>query len=258
MKKSTEPQRRTIDLLGINIDVLDTDGLGRRILDFADRKEKRSVMYVNADCMLLARKNEKYRRVLNNCDLVYADGVGVVYGAKLWGHKLPGRSTAADFMPDFCRTFARKGLRIFFLGADHGVAREAAARLCREIPDLQVVGTHHGYFTPDQEKEVIAAVNAAEPDIVIIGFGAPYQELWISDNRDALNAAVVWGVGGLFDFLSGRTRRGPKWLLDNGFEWLCRLMTEPKRLWRRYLIGNTKFVVYLLLRRFFRREPVNS
>ncbi len=258
MEKSVRLNRQTINLLGVNIDILDTEALGRKIIDFAGLDGKRSVMYVNADCMLIARRNENYRRILNDCDLVYADGAGVVLGARLWGHILPGRSTAADFMPDFCRKFAGKGLRLFFLGAACGVADEAAARLRRDIPGLRIVGTHHGYFTPDQEEEVIAGVNKAEPDIVVVGFGAPGQEMWMSKNRRALNAPVVWGVGGLFDFLSGRTRRGPRILLDNGFEWLCRLFTEPRRLWRRYLIGNTTFVFYILWRRFIAPEPGKS
>jgi len=212
-------------------------------------------MYVNTDCMLIAAKDTKYRQVLNDADLVYADGVGVVYGAKLWGHSLPGRSTGADFMPDFCRTFAAKGLRLYFLGAPAGVAEQAAIKLQQEIPDLLITGTQHGYFTPEQEDEILAGINAAQPDIVIVGLGAPYQEFWISKNADKLNASVIWGVGGLFDFLSGRTPRGPQWLLDNGFEWLCRLVAEPKRLWYRYLIGNTKFVIYLCWRRFVVRKP---
>lgn len=246
--------RTTVPLLGVEIDALDTRGLCRRIVDFAGCDSTHSVMYVNADCMLITLKNEAYRQVLNNADLVYADGVGVVYGAKLWGHTLPGRSTAADFMPDFCRAFAESGLRVFFLGAKPGVARAAADRLMADIPGLLIVGTHHGYFTAGETAQVIAEVNGARPDIVVIGFGAPAQELWMRDYGGQLNASVLWGVGGLFDFLSGRTPRGPQWLLDHGFEWLCRLTAEPKRLWRRYLLGNTKFVLTLLWHRYVLRE----
>jgi N-acetylglucosaminyldiphosphoundecaprenol N-acetyl-beta-D-mannosaminyltransferase len=255
LSKSELRERETINLLGVEIDVLDTEGICKKVVEFTDQDSTRTVMYVNTDCMLIAKKDKKYQQVLNNADLVYADGIGVVYGAKLWGHSLPGRSTGADFMPDFCRTFADKGLRVYFLGASPGIAKQAADNLRQMIPDLLITGTHHGYFTADQEEEVIAAINASRPDIVIIGLGAPYQEFWINKNTDKLDAAVLWGVGGLFDFLSGSTPRGPQWLLDNGFEWLCRLVAEPKRLWRRYLIGNTKFVLYLFWRRFVAKEP---
>ncbi len=247
-------KRETINLLGINIDVVDTTGLRKKIVDFTLTQTPRTVMYVNADCMLIARKNKKYQQALNKADLVYADGIGVVWGAKLWGHSLPGRSTGADFMPDFCQTFADQGLRLFFLGAPPGIAEQAAARLQKKIPNLLITGTHHGYFTPEQEQEVIVEINAAKPDIVVVGLGAPYQEFWINEHADQLGGAVLWGVGGLFDFLSGTTSRGPQRLLDHGFEWLCRLMTEPKRLWRRYLIGNTTFIFYLLWHRFIKGD----
>ncbi len=243
-------KRNTVDLLGVTVDVVDTEGLCDQIVEFATQEKTRTVMYVNADCMLLADKDKKYRQVLNAADLVYADGVGVVYAAKLWGYSLPGRSTGADFMPDFCRTFAGKGLRLYFLGAPDGVAERAAERLLQQIPDLNIVGTHHGYFSPAQSDEIISRINSAKTDIVVVGFGAPYQEVWIHDNAHLFDAAVLWGVGGLFDFLSGKTNRGPQWLLDHGFEWLCRLLVEPRRLWRRYLLGNTKFVLFALWRRF--------
>jgi len=246
--------RKTINLMGIRIDALDTMGLCRKVVDFAGRKEQHTVMYVNADCMLIAQNNKQYQQVLNRGDLVYADGIGVVLGARLWGNRLPGRSTAADFFPDFCKTFADQGLRLYFLGGKPGVAHAAADRLMADIPGLMIVGTQHGYFKENETARVIAEINGAGPDIVIIGFGAPKQELWIRDHGEDLEASVLWGVGGLFDFLSGKTPRGPQWLLDCGFEWLCRLMAEPGRLWRRYLVGNTKFVVLLFWHRYIVRK----
>lgn len=245
--------RSTVNLLGVNIDVVDTEGLRGKIIAFAQQESTRSVMYVNADCMLISQKDWAYRQVLNGADLIYADGIGVVYGARLWGYSLPGRSTAADFFPDFSRSFADHGLRMYFLGGREGVARIAADRLMEKIPGLMIVGTHHGYFSEDETARIIRKINAAEPDIVVIGFGAPKQELWIRDYGEELEASVLWGVGGLFDFLSGKTPRGPQWLLDHGFEWLCRLIAEPGRLWRRYLLGNTKFIFSLLWNRFFVR-----
>ncbi|MEA3468025.1 MAG: WecB/TagA/CpsF family glycosyltransferase [Thermodesulfobacteriota bacterium] len=243
-------ERKTINLLGTTIDVLDVKGLGKKITQYIAAGIQTKIMYVNTDCMLIAKNNPEYQDVLNNADLVYADGIGVVLGARLWGNSLPDRLTAADFMPDLCRDFAKQKLRIYLLGAIEGVAEDAAKSLQKKIPNLLITGTHHGYFKQEQCADLIAEINAARPDIILVGFGAPQQEFWIHENSKNLDAKVVWGVGGLFDFLSGKTRRGPKLLLDNGFEWLCRLTTEPKRLWRRYLIGNTKFILYLLWARF--------
>ncbi len=243
-------ERNIISFLGVKVDVVDTRELCERIVSFALTGDKRQVMYVNTDCMLLARKNHLYKKVLNRCDLVYADGVGVVWGARLWGHDLPGRSTGADFLIEFCKQFAKNGLRVFLLGAKEPVARETAKKIQEKVPGLQIVGIHHGYFSQEQAQKVIDGVNKVQPHIVLVGMGAPQQEIWMDMYRESFDAPVLWGVGGLFDFVSGRTKRGPQWLLDNGFEWLCRLAVEPRRLWRRYLIGNTKFVLYVLWARY--------
>ena len=243
-------ERTTITLLGTTIDVLDVKGLGTKITQYIAAGVQTKIMYVNTDCMLIAKNDPGYQNVINNANLVYADGIGVVLGARLWGNTLPDRLTAADFMPELCRDFAKQGLRIYLLGAIEGVAEDAAKKLQKKIPNLLISGTHHGYFKQEQCADLIAEINATRPDIILVGFGAPQQEFWIHENSKNLDAKVVWGVGGLFDFLSGKTRRGPKLLLDNGFEWLCRLTTEPKRLWRRYLIGNTRFILYLLWNRF--------
>lgn len=242
--------RQYINFLGVKVDVLDTPGLCERVIELVLEGKKFRMMYVNTDCMLLSLKDKIYRQILNRADLVYADGIGIVYGARLWGHHLPGRSTGADFFPIFCKEFAKHKFRVYLLGGRKGVAEEAAERLLKVAPNLQIVGTHHGYFKKEETNQIIETINTTKPNIVVVGFGAPYQEKWIEENAHKIQANVLWGVGGLFDFLSGRTWRGPQWLLDNGFEWLCRLIAEPKRLWRRYLVGNTKFILYLLWYRF--------
>lgn len=243
-------ERVMINILGVRVDVVDTQGLCKKVIEFVLDGKQHKIMYVNADCLLLSLKNKFYQQVINKADLVYADGIGVVWGARILGHHLPGRSTGADFVPDFCKVFADHDLGIYLIGAREGVAEEAANRLKMKVPHLKIVGTHHGYFAKEDRERIIASINNAKPHILLVGFGAPYQEMWIDEHATRLQASVIWGVGGLFDFLSGRTRRGPQLLLNHGFEWLCRLIVEPRRLWRRYLIGNTKFVYYLLRHRF--------
>jgi len=242
--------RNIVDFLGVNVDVIDTEALYRQLLDFVKNGQPRQVMYVNADCMLLSIKDEEYRQILNSADLVYADGVGVAWGARLVCKDFPNRSTAADFMPSFCQRFAQEGVSIYMLGARPGVAEAAASKLKEIAPTLKIAGTHHGYFGENEMAEVIENIVQSNPDILLIALGAPHQEKWIKKNFSSLNIPVVWGVGGLLDFLSGRINRGPQWLLDNGLEWLCRLFVEPGRLWKRYLIGNTKFLYHLLRWRF--------
>lgn len=246
--------RRVVSFMGVSLDDLDAEGLLERVIVYSKAKMRRKIMYMNADCTLLAMRDRQYMAILNRADLVYADGVGVVLGARLFGERLPGRMTGADFMPDFCDKFEKSGLSIFLLGGREGVAAKAAQKLKQRCPGLKVAGTHHGYFDHERSSSVIEAINRANPHILLVAFGAPHQEKWIDRNAGMLDVPVVWGVGGLFDFLSGNTRRGPKWLLDNGFEWLCRLMAEPQRLWKRYLVGNSRFVLYLLYHRFISKK----
>ena len=243
--------RNTINFLGVNVDVLDTDALCDRILLFAKEKIKSKIMYVNADCMLIALKDNLYRKILNQAELVYADGIGIVLGARILGRHLPGRSTAADFMPSFCQKFTENKLSIYLFGAHPHVAEEVKTNLKKKIPGINIVGTRHGYFKPDDNGAIINDINKAKPDILIVGLGAPKQEKWIHENTPFLNVSVVWGVGGLFDFLSERTPRGPRFLVDNGFEWLCRFMAEPRRLGKRYLVGNVLFLFQVIRFKIF-------
>ncbi len=240
---------RQVDFLGVGVNDVNTSQLLECVLSFASGNQQRKIMYVNADCMVIAQRNEAYREVLNSADLVYPDGAGVVIGAKILGLKIAGRSTAADFMPEFCSHFASRGLRVFFLGAREGVASRAATKLMAKYPDLKIVGTQHGYFPRHDTWDIISKVNESQADILLVGFGAPYQELWIDRYCNHLGPKVIWGVGGLFDFLSGRTPRGPRLLLDHGLEWLCRLVAEPRRLWRRYLVGNVIFMAMVIRQR---------
>jgi len=247
-------QRRVSDFLGIKIDVLGTEGLFYRLVDFVEEGGPRKVMYLNAHCAVIAKKDLRYKRVLNRSDLVYADGMSIVWGARLLGARIPERSTGADFLPNFCEGFAERGYRIYFLGSEPGIAEKAAGKLRERIPNLQIVGTHHGFFTPEEEDRVLEDIARTKPHILIVGMGVPYQEQWIDVQCERLNVPVIWGVGALFDFISGELTRGPQWLVDNGFEWLCRLCVEPGRLWQRYLVGNMKFAWYLFSYKMCKRN----
>jgi N-acetylglucosaminyldiphosphoundecaprenol N-acetyl-beta-D-mannosaminyltransferase len=151
-------------------------------------------------------------------------------------------------------------MRVFILAGGEGVADRAAQRLRSRYPGIGIVGTHHGYVSGKAASaEAVALINAASPDIVLVGMGTPIQEYWIQENRAAIRAPVVWAVGALFDFVAEIQPRGPRWMLDSGFEWLFRLVSDPKRLWRRYLIGNPLFISRVLLQAtaswFSRQEP---
>jgi len=204
-------------------------------------------MYANVHVVNTAWRDPKLRAILNQADLVYCDGAGVALGARLLGHPLPGRMTGADWIEPLCAACAGRRTTLYFLGGRPGVAARAAATLQERHPGLRVAGAHHGYLADtDVCAAAIAAVNKARPHILLVGMGTPLQEKWIAAHRHQLEVPLVWAVGALFDFVTGVQPRGPRWMLDHGLEWLCRMWSDPRRLWRRYLVGNPLFLLRVL------------
>jgi N-acetylglucosaminyldiphosphoundecaprenol N-acetyl-beta-D-mannosaminyltransferase len=208
----------------------------------------RLVMYVNAHVLNQSREHPQLRRTLEASDLVYCDGYGVRLAAKALDVEIPHRMTGADWVWDLAALCQSAGQSIYLLGSEPGISTEAADRLRRRFPALSVTGAHHGYFavgSPHDER-VIEHINACRPDILLVGMGTPKQELWVRHNAHRLDVDVIWTVGALFDYVSGRVPRAPGWLADNGLEWIFRLAVEPQRMWRRYLLGNPVFVSRVL------------
>jgi N-acetylglucosaminyldiphosphoundecaprenol N-acetyl-beta-D-mannosaminyltransferase len=206
-------------------------------------------MYVNVHCMNLHHDDLEYSSVLETADIVYCDGTGVRLGARIAGCMVPERLTGADWIADLCLLAQSESLSLFLLGGTPGVAQGAAQRLRARYPGIRIVGTASGY---EPHHETIDSVNELRPDIVLVGMGSPTQEKWIARHRGEIDAPVVWAVGALFDFVTGRIRRGPTWMTEHGFEWACRLVAEPRKLWRRYLIGNPRFIARVVRSRLGR------
>jgi len=205
------------------------------------------VMYANVHVLNVAWDDPELRAILNDADVVYCDGTGVALGARLLGYHLPGRMTGADWIEPLCEACAAKDISLYLLGGRPGVVAHAAELLQARHAGLHIVGTHHGYLADSEScRAAIAAVNAACPHILLVGMGTPVQEKWIAAHRDRLQVPVVWAVGALFDFVAGVQPRGPRWMLDHGLEWLCRLWSDPCRLWSRYMVGNPLFILRVL------------
>ncbi|MGC9328699.1 MAG: exopolysaccharide biosynthesis polyprenyl glycosylphosphotransferase, partial [Candidatus Hinthialibacter sp.] len=154
---------------------------------------------------------------------------------------LPERLNANDLLPQFCRRAEEKGHRIFLLGGEDGIAEKTKDDLLSKYPQLQIVGCHSGFFSERESDVVIEKIREAKPDILIVGMGAPKQELWIRRHLKELDVPVAWGVGGLLDYSAKGLRRAPSWMRKSGLEWFWRLCLEPRRLWRRYILGNILF-----------------
>ena len=219
-------------------------GEGVRLIEnlMSDRTPK-LVVLANAHTLNLAYEQEPYKRVLQSAALVLRDGTGVSWAVKRKGIGSGHNFVGTDFVPDFCRYTSQKGYRFFFLGSEPGVAEAARKNLESLVPDVVVAGEQHGYFDEDQSAKIIEIINSTRSDILLVAMGNPKQEQWIARHLDRLNVPVCIGVGALFDYLSGRVTRAPRWMLDLGLEWVFRLLLEPERMWKRYLIGNLKFIL---------------
>jgi N-acetylglucosaminyldiphosphoundecaprenol N-acetyl-beta-D-mannosaminyltransferase len=245
-------------VLGVPIDPLTIPELHERLLQFVRGNGRATVLHANVHAINLAQRFPWFGDRLRQADLVFCDGHGVMLGARLLGQHLPERITYAEWMwrlAAFCETH---GLSLYFLGARDGVAAAAAGRLQGRHPRLRIAGTHHGYFdmaaaSPDSE-QVIDGINGSRPDIVIVGFGMPLQEDWVGRYRTRIGAPVVLTGGAVFDYVSGRLRRPPRWMTTRGLEWLGRLLIEPGRLWTRYVVGNPLFIARVLRARLSGRR----
>lgn len=204
------------------------------------------IAYANAHTCNLFHDDPRYRAALLRADLIYADGNGPRLAAWLAGASLPERMTAADWIVDLCRRAAERGDRLFLLGTKPEMLAAAVARLQKLAPELQLVGSHHGFLRDAQASEVLEAIRRAQPDILLVGMGSPRQEIWMAEHAERAGVPVVWSVGAALDYASGLQRRPPRWLRRLGLEWLGRLLIEPRRLAGRYLIGLPRFVIRAL------------
>ena len=208
---------------------------------------RRTAVFLNAHCCNVAAKDETYRWAINRADYRLPDGSGVQLAAKMLGRRFTANLNGTDLFVPICNAAAAKGLSIFFFGSANGIARRAADKACKIAPALSIAGVRHGFFAVDEEQQIIDEINASGADVVLIALGVPKQDVWIARNRHRLDARLVLGVGAQFDFWSGRVPRAPLFLRTAGVEWLMRLAIEPKRMARRYLVGNLEFVLRSLL-----------
>jgi N-acetylglucosaminyldiphosphoundecaprenol N-acetyl-beta-D-mannosaminyltransferase len=231
-------------IFDIPVELAEPPEMLRTITGWVGEGRQRRVMYVNAHVVNQSRALPDLALALGRADLVYCDGYGVRLAARTLDLPVPYRMTGADWVWGLAALCEAEGRSLYLLGADPPLARTATDRLRRWYPRLRIVGSHHGYagLGSPQNERVIEDINAARPDIVLVGMGTPKQELWIDRYADRIEADVLWTVGALFDFIAGRVPRAPRWLADNGLEWIFRLAIEPHRMWRRYLLGNPQFL----------------
>lgn len=220
----------------------------------ADAPEPALIAYVNAHSLNLAWSDPSYRDILRRAAVVLNDGAGLAIAGRIYGAPFPENLNGSDFNPEIVALAARRGWRIYFLGAGSGVAHEAARRLQERYPGLRIAGVSDGYFPRSEDRNVAELIKAARADVVLAAFGNPLQEQWLDRYLAGTGARLGVGVGAFFDFTAGNVRRAPAWMNRWGIEWLWRLVQEPKRLWRRYILGNPLFLVRVLRDRYLSRS----
>ena len=220
-------------ILGVRVDCLDmvgaVDAIGRMV---EEGGPAHLVATIHPKFVMRAKVDDQFRQVLEGAALCLADGIGVVWAMRRQGCPQYERVAGSDLVPRLAGLCARRGWRPFLLGSRPGVAAEAACRLEADNPGLRVAGVHAGSPRPEDDEETLLRIEAARPDVLLVAYGAPHQELWIARNRARLGVPVAIGVGGTFDFLAGRVRRAPRWLRKAHLEWLWRLALQPARMRR--------------------------
>jgi len=239
-----------INVLGVGVSALNMEMALEIIEGWIERREPHYVCVTGVHGVMESQRDENLRRIHNRAGLVTPDGMPLVWLSRLKGFRHVERVYGPDLMLALCGRSAAKGYRHFFYGGAQGVPEQLAARLQERFPGLQVAGTFSPPFrplTPEEDDQIIQMINEAAPDIVWVGLSTPKQERWMAEHVGRLTAPVLIGVGAAFDFLTGRKPQAPRWMQRAGLEWLFRLLTEPRRLWRRYLINNPLFVALVLL-----------
>ncbi|MGE3267407.1 MAG: WecB/TagA/CpsF family glycosyltransferase [Chloroflexota bacterium] len=248
----SHPERETrqrIDLGGVLIDRVNAASAVDRIRGFLRSGKLNQIVTVNLDFVAISRRDREFRETLNAAELAVADGMPLVWVSQLTDEPVPERLTGVELVDECCRVAVETHSSVFLLGAAPGVADEAADRLQEHFPGLRIAGVYappFGPLTHEENERILAAIHEAQPDFLFVALGAPQQDIWIRANRDRLDVPVAMGVGCVLDLLAGVVSRAPSWMQRTGLEWLFRLVQEPGRLWRRYILDDMPTLIWLV------------
>jgi len=241
-------------VLGVRLNALQIPDVVQQAEEWVARGANGKYICVsNVHSVIEARRSLHFKNVLHSADLTVPDGMPLVWLARLFGHNLKRRVYGPDLLIDFCRSTSSKNYKHFFYGGAVGTPEMVAEEITKRFPEINVVGTYSPPFrslSPQEDASVIAMINRAAPDLLWVGLGCPKQESWMYQHRHQINARVMIGVGQAFAIYAGQVPQAPLWMREQGFEWLFRLLREPRRLWKRYLVYNTQFLFLLFLETF--------
>ena len=233
---------KRITILNTTIDVLNVQETIKLVEEYVKQKEPLHLMGVNADKINELNENEKLKQIVNSCGIINADGASVIKASRYLGKPLPERVAGIDLMQSLVKLSEEKGYSVYLLGAKQEVVEKTAEVLKKQHQRLNLVGFHNGYFKEEDWTSISAELKLHNPDFVFVGITSPMKEYLIEFLQNDGNKSVFMGVGGSFDVISGNIPRAPLWMQKSGLEWLFRVMQEPKRLFKRYFVGNWVFI----------------
>jgi N-acetylglucosaminyldiphosphoundecaprenol N-acetyl-beta-D-mannosaminyltransferase len=245
----------TVNILGVDVSAINLKMALDTIDGWIRQGETRYVCVTGVHGLMESYRHPAIKRVHNAAGMVTPDGMPLVWLSRAKGFRHVTRVYGPDLMSAVCQNSIRTGYRHFFYGGAAGIPEKLAGKLANRFQGLKVAGTYSPPFRPlsrSEDESIVHAINETRSDIVWVGMSTPKQELWMAEHLGKIQSPVMIGVGAAFDFHSGVKKQAPVWMQRSGCEWLFRLSQEPRRLWRRYLIGNTMFVTLLVLHMFRR------
>jgi len=248
------------ELLGLSFDAVTMETAVARCLDFCRApRTPHTVITANASHLCMMRRDPELARACRAGHLILADGMSVLWSLRASGRRIPERVTGVDLMARLLAAAGQHKLRVYFLGARREVIMALVEQTRVQYPGIEIAGFKDGYFRPDDHLKIVEEIRASKADLLFVGMPTPFKETWCERHRERLNVPVIIGVGGSFDVLAGFIRRAPRWVQSLGLEWLWRLLMEPRKLWKRYLITNSEFIWFAgqeIVARRLGRPPV--
>jgi exopolysaccharide biosynthesis WecB/TagA/CpsF family protein len=241
-KVNSQSDSQTESLLGIQFENIKKDEALNQVSSLVEIDQSRCMYFVNAHCLNVAYHDYDYRLALSKADLRLPDGSGISLGCKLNQSSLCQNLNGTDLFPDLCEQFESTGKSIYLLGAEQDTAEKVSQWVLKNYPNLKVAGFHHGHFKQAQSESICEAINRSGADVLFVAMGVPRQEIWLETNKEQLHTQLNIAVGGLFEFYSQNISRAPAWMRKIGIEWTWRLIQEPARMWKRYILGNILYV----------------
>lgn len=237
---------KRVVFLNTYVDALTMEETLQRIEEAIINKECIQHVVINAGKVNLMQKDNKLTRIINECPIINADGQSIVWASNYLGNKLPERVAGIDIFTELVEISAKNGYKPYFFGATQEVVETVVNKFKEKYPTLEVAGYRNGYFNDEESTKIAGDIKKSGADILFVAFSSPKKEFWIKEHMHIMQVPFAMGVGGSFDVIAGKTKRAPEWMQKYGLEWFYRFSQEPRRMWKRYLVGNSKFIMTVL------------